>query len=70
MRGQVRSNGEGNAGKLLADWRRINVALTRAKRKLVVLGSRRTSSSVPMLAAMWTFGEARGWALQLPADCL
>lgn len=67
MSAQVRSNEKGNAGKLLADWRRINVALTRPKRKLVVIGSRRTTSTVPILASLWGFGEARGWLVQLPA---
>ena len=35
----VRSNDEGNVGELLIDWRRINVALTRAKHKLIMIGS-------------------------------
>lgn len=32
----VRSNMEGHVGKLIKDWRRINVAFTRAKSKLIV----------------------------------
>ena len=32
----VRSNKECVAGTLLADWRRINVAITRAQKKLVI----------------------------------
>ncbi|QSZ30374.1 hypothetical protein DSL72_004897 [Monilinia vaccinii-corymbosi] len=38
----VRSNEAGNIGELLKDWRRINVAFTRAKTKLLVIGSRGT----------------------------
>ncbi|KAJ9680403.1 hypothetical protein PVL29_019664 [Vitis rotundifolia] len=34
---------------LLGDWHRINVALTRAKRKLIMVGSFRTLSKVPLL---------------------
>ncbi|XVF41374.1 hypothetical protein PTKIN_Ptkin01aG0275400 [Pterospermum kingtungense] len=34
---------------LLGDWHRINVALTRAKKKLIMVGSCRTLSRVPML---------------------
>ena len=38
----VRSNEEGKVGGLLRDWRRINVAFTRAKKKLVLVGSAST----------------------------
>jgi len=38
----VRSNEAGSIGELLKDWRRINVAFTRAKTKLLVVGSRST----------------------------
>nr|XP_033798157.1 DNA replication ATP-dependent helicase/nuclease DNA2 isoform X1 [Geotrypetes seraphini] len=34
----VRSNTDGNLGDLLKDWRRLNVAITRAKHKLIMLG--------------------------------
>ncbi|KAL0964691.1 hypothetical protein UPYG_G00327630 [Umbra pygmaea] len=35
----VRSNSEGKLGELLKDWRRLNVAITRAKYKLLMVGS-------------------------------
>ncbi|XP_072414096.1 DNA replication ATP-dependent helicase/nuclease DNA2 isoform X2 [Chiloscyllium punctatum] len=34
----VRSNNEGKLGELLKDWRRLNVALTRPKHKLIMVG--------------------------------
>jgi len=38
----VRSNGHGRSGRLLDDFRRLNVAVSRAKRKLVMVGSFKT----------------------------
>ena len=35
----VRSNKEGKAGRLLQDFRRLNVAFSRAKQKIVMVGS-------------------------------
>ncbi|MDP8922940.1 MAG: AAA domain-containing protein [Chloroflexota bacterium] len=45
----VASNPAGSIGALHADWRRMNVAISRARAKLVVIGSRRTFTvpSVP-----------------------
>ena len=45
----VRSNAEGAAGALLADFRRVNVALTRAKTKLILVGDSATVSAVPVM---------------------
>ena len=42
----VRSNTERRIGSLLRDWRRINVAFTRAKKKLILIGSETTLNSV------------------------
>ena len=48
----VRDNVEGETGKLLADWRRINVAITRSSKKLIMIGDAKTLIKVPMLASL------------------
>lgn len=58
------------AGKLLADWRRINVAITRAKTKLVLLGDASTLASIPLFARLAALTKERGWHLPLPAGAL
>jgi superfamily I DNA and/or RNA helicase len=55
----VRSNNEGEIG-FLADTRRTNVALTRARRKLLVIGDSATLASDPFYQRMLTFFEAIG----------
>lgn len=56
----VRCNGAGGAGRLLADWRRINVAVTRAQRKLLFVGSAATLAEVPLFAALLAWLRQRG----------
>lgn len=58
------------AGKLLQDWRRINVAITRAKLKLLLLGDACTLRSIPLFARLVDLVRERGWYLQLPPDAL
>ncbi|EPS58507.1 hypothetical protein M569_16307, partial [Genlisea aurea] len=41
-----------NNASLLGDWHRINVALTRAKKKVIMVGSCRSLSRVPLLKLM------------------
>jgi len=54
----VRSNAKGEIG-FLADIRRMNVALTRAKRKLVVIGDSATLGSHPFYRAFFDYIEAK-----------
>ena len=67
----VRSNQSGKAGRLLNDLRRVNVALTRAKSKLVMIGSFSTLSIGsdplrPILASI----DSRGQRFLLPENAL
>jgi ATP-dependent RNA/DNA helicase IGHMBP2 len=53
----VRSNPEGEIG-FLSDTRRTNVALTRARRKLIVIGDSATLSNHPFYQQMLTYFES------------
>ncbi|HWC88632.1 MAG TPA: AAA domain-containing protein [Pirellulales bacterium] len=55
----VRSNPAGEVG-FLSDVRRMNVALTRARRKLIVVGDSATLASHPFYARWLEYIEARG----------
>jgi len=55
----VRSNGEGELG-FLKDLRRLNVSLTRARRKLVLIGDSSTLSSHPTYKRLIEFVRERG----------
>ena len=63
----VRSNEEQNVGELLKDWRRVNVALTRARTKLLVLGSKSTLLGNELLRDFINLMEAKGWWYDLPS---
>jgi DNA replication ATP-dependent helicase Dna2 len=67
----VRSNAEGKSGRLLEDFRRLNVAISRAKRKLIIVGSMKTltnGSDVlrPVLQSM----SRQGWVESLPRNAI
>ena len=55
----VRSNPQGDVG-FLADVRRMNVALTRARRKLLVVGDSATLAAHPFYAEMLSHFESTG----------
>ena len=62
----VRSNENQTVGELLKDWRRVNVALTRARTKLLVLGSKSTLVGNDLLKDLVKLMEDRGWWYDLP----
>ena len=55
----VRSNMEGEMG-FLADTRRMNVAMTRARRKLIVIGDSATLSSIKFYGDFIKYAEEVG----------
>ncbi|XP_040968451.1 DNA replication ATP-dependent helicase/nuclease JHS1 isoform X1 [Gossypium hirsutum] len=56
------------SASLLADWHRINVALTRPKKKLIMVGSWRTLSKVPMLKLLIDKIDEQSGILSLSND--
>lgn len=63
----VRSNAENHVGELLRDWRRVNVAFTRARTKLLVLGSKSTlRDGNELLCKYVRLVESHGWIYDLP----
>ncbi|GAA5899795.1 bifunctional ATP-dependent DNA helicase/ssDNA endodeoxyribonuclease DNA2 [Sporobolomyces salmoneus] len=66
----VRSNEAGQVGDLLKDWRRINVCLSRAKSKLIVIGSRSTLSKVEVLERFFKIIDEKTWNYSLPNSIL
>ena len=52
----VRSNDEGQIG-FLRDLRRMNVAITRARMKLIILGNRGTMTRHPFYRQLWQYIE-------------
>jgi ATP-dependent RNA/DNA helicase IGHMBP2 len=55
----VRSNEQGELG-FLADIRRVNVAITRARKKLIIIGDSATVARHPFFAGLWKYAEEIG----------
>jgi DNA replication ATP-dependent helicase Dna2 len=66
----VRSNQNGVVGDLLKDRRRVNVALTRARSKLIIMGSEKTLSGNDLLRDMVVLCRDKGWVLDLQPGAL
>ncbi|EME89159.1 uncharacterized protein MYCFIDRAFT_104185, partial [Pseudocercospora fijiensis CIRAD86] len=64
----VRSNAVRIVGDLLKDWRRVNVALTRGRSKLVVFGNRETLKHNELLEKMLSMMDDRHWTFDLPTN--
>lgn len=67
----VRSNSENHVGDLLRDWRRVNVAFTRARTKLLVVGSRSTlRDGNDLLCKYVNLVEDKNWVYNLPYNAV
>uniref|UniRef100_G3W9L7 DNA replication ATP-dependent helicase/nuclease n=1 Tax=Sarcophilus harrisii TaxID=9305 RepID=G3W9L7_SARHA len=62
----VRSNKDGTLGELLKDWRRLNVAITRAKHKLVLLGCVPSLSRYPPVEKLLCYLKSENKIFDLP----
>lgn len=62
----VKSNDRNDAGSLLKEWRRVNVAITRARCKLIIVGSKRTVQNLKTINAFMNILDTRGWFYDLP----
>lgn len=63
----VRSTSEdGNLGELLKDWRRLNVAITRAKHKLLMVGSISTLRRYAPVEKLLSHLQQENMVIQLP----
>ncbi|GEQ69034.1 hypothetical protein JCM33374_g2705 [Metschnikowia sp. JCM 33374] len=66
----VRSNRDRRAGELLKDWRRINVAVTRARAKLIVFGSVSTLSNAESVSDFVALAKRERWVRELSETAL
>lgn len=64
----ARLNPERRLGDLVKAWRRLNVALTRAKSKLVCVGLLQTLSTAPTMAKLLDLMQQRGYIYNLNGD--
>jgi len=63
----VRSNKGGEVGEVLGDLRRLNVAVSRAKGKLIIVGSASTlAAGSPHWKSLIEFVKQKGWLWRLP----
>ncbi|KAM5468947.1 DNA replication endonuclease-helicase Dna2 [Microsporum ferrugineum] len=67
----VRSNSDRNVGDLLRDWRRVNVAFTRARTKMLIVGSKATLSEGNELLGKFTkLMDEHQWRFDLPPNAV
>ena len=55
-------------GELIKDWRRMNVSFTRARSKLIIIGSRKTLQQAPLLQDFFELMDSQSWIVTLPPN--
>ena len=63
----VRANSEGNIG-FLNDLRRMNVAITRARMKLIILGDTTTLTAHPFYKALYEYIQEKGKIIEIQGN--
>lgn len=66
----VRSNEAHKVGDLLKDWRRVNVAFTRARTKLLIIGSKSTIAGNDLLDKFVKLMTSKDWVYDLPKGAM
>ncbi|KAI9033834.1 AAA domain-containing protein [Phycomyces nitens] len=64
----VRNNPQKQTGDLLKDWKRINVAMTRAKKKMILIGSESTLDTFILFKRLLAMLRANNWIYKLPQN--
>jgi DNA replication ATP-dependent helicase Dna2 len=64
----TRSNDKKQPGELMKDWRRLNVAITRAKLKIIIFGSKKTLINAKTFSNFFELIDSRSWIYSLPKD--
>jgi DNA replication ATP-dependent helicase Dna2 len=61
----VRSMNDRSVGDLLRDWRRVNVALTRSRKKLIITGSLQIMERIPVLSKLRKLLLEKNWVINM-----
>jgi len=61
----VRGSNDRSVGDLLRDWRRVNVALTRSRKKLIIVGSLQIMDRIPVLSKLGKLLIEKDWVINM-----
>jgi len=66
----VKSNDRQDPGKLLGNLRRVNVAVTRAQSKLVLIGDSSTLMNLDLFSGIIRFMRAKQWITSVAMESM